>query len=716
MIDAARVGGSAPSYTHSFSMLGQYLNQQKARAVTITETGAGFMVICFPDGNLLRQRVLNVSHADLLGMDGAFEKIAAGRRGGILRGGNAADKRHPVVPQGYHAFLSALGHKLDQRGAVSVTVCDTDKKIYVDFWIDRATFVIRDQRRTAVSARQSDVYDLKSVTQLIETVRSGITQETARNLGALRINPHDYLSAISAAQLLEMEGKYREAESFYARVAAQVTDVPEAHYHLARLALVREDAGAALTNIRKAMADHEDVAAYQDLLGCILRATRKQKEAATAFERAAELDPDNAIIHYHLAKTYEALGCTEDAEREMAFSGNQQAAPAWAFPEDGSDSAGPLVAATDSDPIDDSPASTALLPTLPIDTSSAATALLPPIDATSAPAPLQTFTTEWSPALPGPGAAQAAPASFETSTGPGGGFPVDPAAGWTPPAPQPAWNGAAPWAPGQPAPQQWAQPPATPPPGWVQPPPGYQPTQPSPGYQQAAATGMPQPGGTWPQGAAPQPGPPPGWVGPPAPPQGWQPQPAPAGPPEGWQPPAPAAPAWVQRLGQPAPVTPDGPPAQPSGSPPQQEAAAWYPAAQQTLPTQPAPFQAPAAFSGHGMEPAAPPAVPEAPPQTAQSAPPSSPGGGWVGTQASPAAPAIVPAPVVETRATGQGDTNANAVELAAEILMIQRAIDGEPNRADLHRKLGFLLARQGRTAEAATEFRKALQCSRTNL
>ena len=708
MIDAARVGGSAPSYTHSLSMLGQYLNQQKARAATITETGAGFMVICFPEGNLLRQRVLNVSHADLLGMDGAFEKIAAGRRGGILRGGNAADKRHPVVPQGYDAFLRALGHKLDQRGAVSVTICDTDKKIYVDFWIDRATFVIRDQRRTAVSARQSDVYDLKSATQLIETVRSGITQETARNLGALRINPHDYLSAISAAQLLETEGKYREAESFYARVVAQVTDFPEAHYHLARLALVREDAGAALTNIRKAMADHEDVAAYQDLLGCILRATRKQKEAATAFERAAELEPENAIIHYHLAKTYEALGRTEDAEREMAFSGDQHAAPAWAFPEEGSDSAGPLVAATDSDPLDDSPASTALLPALTIDTSPAATALLPPSDTTPVPAPLQTFTTEWSPALPGSGAAQAAPAPFETSTGPGGGFPVDPAAGWTPPAPQPAWNGAAPWAPGQPAPQQWAQPPATPPPGWVQPPPGY---------QQAAATGMPQAGGTWPQGTAPQPGPPPGWVGQPGPQQGaWQPQPAPAGPPEGWQPPAPAAPAWVQRLGQPAPVSPDAPPTQPSGGPPQQEAAAWYPPAQQEPPTQLAPFQAPAASTGHGVDPAAPRAEPEVPLQTAQPAPSPSSEGGWIGNQAPPAAPAIVQAPVVETHAAGQDDTNANAVELAAEIMMIQRAIDGEPNRADLHRKLGFLLARQGRTAEAATEFRKALQCSRTNL
>jgi Flp pilus assembly protein TadD len=55
-------------------------------------------------------------------------------------------------------------------------------------------------------------------------------------------------------------------------------------------------------------------------------------------------------------------------------------------------------------------------------------------------------------------------------------------------------------------------------------------------------------------------------------------------------------------------------------------------------------------------------------------------------------------------------------VELAAEVLVIQRALEIEPMRADLHRKLGLLLARQGKTAEAATEFRKGLQASRASL
>ena len=66
--------------------------------------------------------------------------------------------------------------------------------------------------------------------------------------------------------------------------------------------------------------------------------------------------------------------------------------------------------------------------------------------------------------------------------------------------------------------------------------------------------------------------------------------------------------------------------------------------------------------------------------------------------------------------APGPEAAGPEAVELAVEILSVQRTLGAEPNRADLHRKLGFLLARQGKTAEAATEFRKALQASRTSL
>jgi Flp pilus assembly protein TadD len=78
--------------------------------------------------------------------------------------------------------------------------------------------------------------------------------------------------------------------------------------------------------------------------------------------------------------------------------------------------------------------------------------------------------------------------------------------------------------------------------------------------------------------------------------------------------------------------------------------------------------------------------------------------------------PAGRPAAASSSKAATPAGSSSNAVELATEILVIQRALTAEPNRADLHRKLGFLLARQGKTAEAAAEFRKALQASRTNL
>lgn len=54
-----------------------------------------------------------------------------------------------------------------------------------------------------------------------------------------------------------------------------------------------------------------------------------------------------------------------------------------------------------------------------------------------------------------------------------------------------------------------------------------------------------------------------------------------------------------------------------------------------------------------------------------------------------------------------------DAVLLAASIMRAEELARAEPHRADLHRKLGFLLAKQGRSEEAAAEFRRAVECGR---
>jgi len=63
----------------------------------------------------------------------------------------------------------------------------------------------------------------------------------------------------------------------------------------------------------------------------------------------------------------------------------------------------------------------------------------------------------------------------------------------------------------------------------------------------------------------------------------------------------------------------------------------------------------------------------------------------------------------------GSADTH-DAVQLAAAILWAEDLVRAEPGRAELHRKLGFLLAKQGRSEEAAAAFRRAAECGRRRL
>ena len=55
-LDAARIGGSTPSYQYGLGLLGQYFNQQHARLITIAEVDSGFLLFFFPEGNLRKPR------------------------------------------------------------------------------------------------------------------------------------------------------------------------------------------------------------------------------------------------------------------------------------------------------------------------------------------------------------------------------------------------------------------------------------------------------------------------------------------------------------------------------------------------------------------------------------------------------------------------------------------------------------------------------------
>jgi Flp pilus assembly protein TadD len=627
-------------------MLGQYLNQQHARLETIAEVDNGFMVFYYPDGRYQKQRTLMVPYVDLLELNGAFAPAARGRKGGILQGGANRDKRHPLLPQGYDLVFRALGHKLDQRHAICVTICETRNTLYLDYWIDKATFVIRDQRRQAVSHHQGETFDAAGVARMVDLIRDGLAQESSRHLNALRINPHDHISTLAAALLLEDEGNYRDAESFCSRVVAHVPQHTEALYHQARLAYIHGDQRTALRAIRQALSLREDIAAFHDLHGRALLQLRKGREAVVVLECATALEPENPILHQHLATAYATVGRKEDAARETALVSPPQAAPAWEMVRETLlDDYAPVSA---EQTVQEAPRVQGILP--------AQEALLPPLAEQTAARDhdRRNVPGAWSGILPdlpaaGTPSAHAAPQDRPLTT------VFDLAAmlpaSQTPLQQDPAIDDAA-----ADIPRLTTFP--TDPVDILQDAPVAEiPSPTPPDASRSPRTSLAMRLGAA-QVAEDQ-----------AAPDGAQDRAAPGDAEESAPTPAPA-------IAAPAPSTP---------------------ARQDARFADPLPVSASgslASFLNSTPSPRAPfdPRLLDAGLPTSAVAPPSTAG------------------------AAGEAQSTPGAVELAAEILTVQRALDAEPERADLHRKLGFLLARQGRTAEAAAEFRKALQHSRTSL
>jgi len=57
-------------------------------------------------------------------------------------------------------------------------------------------------------------------------------------------------------------------------------------------------------------------------LGVLLEAKRAWPSAAAELQRSAELNPSQAMPHYHLARVYDRLGESEKARAERALHGD----------------------------------------------------------------------------------------------------------------------------------------------------------------------------------------------------------------------------------------------------------------------------------------------------------------------------------------------------------------------------------------------------------
>ncbi len=641
MIDAARVGGSTPSYTHALAVLGQYCNQQRARSVTLAQVETGFLLHFYPKSQWTRPMCIDVHNADLLELNGVVSGSTADKNGTLFRGGDNVDRKHPLMPFGYGATLRALGIKLDRRKAVGVTICDTKDALFVNYWVDKATFLIRDGRRQGVSNVHLEKYDKAGVQRMLADTNDEFSREAGRYEHTMRANPYDHITSLAAAFLFESDGKYRDAESLFARIAAQVPRHPEAHYHVARLAMTRGERRVALNEVRKALEIYPEGAAIHDLHGRILLRNKKLKEAAAAFEQAVALDDGNGIHHYHLSLAYEAQGRKDEAVVQMALSTGQDLAPAWEMVQEEIAAERVALVASGAAPAVEraAPEPPAPVPT-PV-----------PVTAAAVTTDLSEMDAGWDQE---PDAAEEEPEEVLA------GAPLPKLTTFDEEEIAPDWAESS----------------------------GVEDHQlllkPMTLEQRLRAAGPlpsarrevfepPPPVSLTPSRAAPEPAPPP---------DDWSvtPTPLPSAESGGAQRGAPLAARDSARL--PRTGSADSAAQQEGSAIPERGARAESSESAGNLS---------ARVTGQGARPTTP-------------------------SEQAPSAPSSRAAAAPANKALTSPGSSSNAVELATEILMIQRALTAEPNRADLHRKLGFLLARQGKTAEAATEFRKALQASRTNL
>jgi Flp pilus assembly protein TadD len=141
---------------------------------------------------------------------------------------------------------------------------------------------------------------------------------TVRFLEVIRADPAIEQPYIFLGKMLDQAGPHLdEITKAYERWAGRNPDNAQAQLLLAKVRLANDPQDArAETLLRKSIAiDSNNWEAHYEL-GVLLGAKRNYRDAVTELSRASELDPQQPMPHYHLARVYDRLGEAERARAE----------------------------------------------------------------------------------------------------------------------------------------------------------------------------------------------------------------------------------------------------------------------------------------------------------------------------------------------------------------------------------------------------------------
>src|SRR5579883_382915 len=320
-------------YRSSLRVLGRLLNDDQACMATITEIEHGFLLYYFRYRNRRQAVGRVVSLVDVADLD---DKFRSGRSGssGLMPNARKPGRKHqhslPLFPMGYEDGLRAIGDGVDRRVASAVTITELDDRLHLEYTIERANFVLQEGHRQVLAGRRQESF---SADQIAETVRRCHAEAGARvgkNGRLLQDNPEDVTLYIESAPILEEYGQISEAESLYRRVLDVAPNHPEVHYHLARYARWRGDYKAAIKHLHTALSNGGGNGPTYHLLGRTLLDRHRVEVAAEALQQAVSCEPENRLYQFNLELARQRLGGGKGRRLAEAVAVPAEAAPAQA--------------------------------------------------------------------------------------------------------------------------------------------------------------------------------------------------------------------------------------------------------------------------------------------------------------------------------------------------------------------------------------------------
>lgn len=308
------LAGSHSSYAIALAAIGHFLVCEKARGVMVVELGSGYLVTWHGPKHWEQACHRTVEHDEILDQTGSLhgallkvEKAREPTRKRLFR------KAELPLDMTRADFLHALGMRLDRQRAVAITLIEIAHGFRVLYWVDKAAFIIRGRGRQAVSLLHDETFDRQAMEAAVASEKIQHEKDLAAVEHTLITSPRDYQALLAAVAKLEADLRYRDAEELAVRIATQLPERDEAHYHAARLAFARRAHATAAERLQPALAAPEPLPEALDLQARLLWTYGRTNEALEFWERATHTDPPIDIHHQRYARALTVAGRHEEA-------------------------------------------------------------------------------------------------------------------------------------------------------------------------------------------------------------------------------------------------------------------------------------------------------------------------------------------------------------------------------------------------------------------